>query len=167
MAKPNQIAYDDAMLGIAADKHWAGHDAIRWQLNTVKRFPSAYSSRIPLRIGAEIKEGLFVSLYYKQSFDAGIPDKISMTLLVDNARVLGLDQNGVSDHINTVGHGLSHFQQQIPHPHLHLPVKEASSGYAEPLSDMGLHEMWKLFLSRANISGAPDFELPRGQMPLL
>lgn len=167
MAKPNQIAYDNAMQGIAAAKHWAGPALIRWQLNTVKRFPGAYSARIPLQIGLEIKEGLFVSLYYKQSLHLGVPDKISMTLLVDNARVLSIDHNGVSDHLNTVGHGLPYFKQPIPHPHLHVPVQEASSGYAEPLSDMGLPEMWKLFLSRANIIGAPDFELPRGQMPLI
>jgi hypothetical protein len=129
---------------------------------------------VPLSVNGVVQEGYFVDLFHKHSDFAGVPDKVSMTLVASGARVLALDENGPSEHVNTVGKGLPFYLQKANHPHLHVPVPESSSEYAEPIEREGIEGLWRIFLSRANIEGAPPFTLPprkpqseSGQMDLL
>lgn len=97
-----------------------------------------------------------------------------MTFVAGGARLLALDENGPSEHVNTVGKGMPHYGKNADHPHVHVPVPEGSSGYAEPIDRTDIQALWRIFLERANISGAPPFTLPprqpqseSGQMDLL
>lgn len=169
MAKGGQIPFADALAGIAVPKKWAGGKSIKWRSQGQNGFPHSHKSRITLSVNGVIQEGYFVDLYHKLSMLDGVPDKVSFALIVNNARVMALDENGPSDHMNTVGRGLPHYQTMPDHPHLHIPVEESTSGYAEPLRRVLIEELWRLFLKRANISSAPPFNFPaeNGQLELL
>jgi len=121
-----------------------------------------------------VQEGYFIDLYHKFSGLAAVPDKVSMTLVANGARVLALDENGPSEHVNTVGKDHPFYGQNADHPHLHTPVPESSSEYAEPIRRVDIEGLWRVFLERANIEAAPPFNLPPrkpqaggGQMDLL
>lgn len=68
-----------------------------------------------------------------------------------------------------MGAGQPYYKASIGMPHLHRAVPDALNGYAEPIAgDPPIGELWRMFLRYANIEGAPDFELPRGnQLDLL
>ncbi|MBD1553592.1 hypothetical protein [Pseudomonas typographi] len=163
MAKPSRIPYDEAVAGIAIPKTWEAGNTIEWVMTSTKQWPAAYKFRTALGVGAVRPEGLFLQLDYKKSLIEFVPDKLYMTLLVNNARVFGIDENGASNHINTVGAGLPHFMAKVSHPHLHIPVPDASYGYIEPLAPQPVTSLWQLFLERANITGAPPLNLPRDE----
>lgn len=174
MAQAGQIPYADALSAIAIPKAWAGASHILWKGQGGKGFPESHKCRAPLSIHGVVQEGYFIDLYHKYSTLAGVPDKVSMTLVVNGARILALDENGPSAHVNTVGKGQPFYGLNADHPHLHIPVPESSSEYAEPLGPTGVESLWQIFLGRANIDGAPPFELPPrnpeaggGQMDLL
>lgn len=169
MAKGGQIPFADAIAGIELAKKWAGGKSIKWRPQGQNGFPHSHKSRITLSVNGVIQEGYFVDLYHKISALDGVPDKVAFVLIVNGARVLALDENGPSDHMNTVGIGRPHFQEMPDHPHLHVPVEESTSGYAEPLRRVCIEDLWRLFLKRANISLAPSFNFPaeNGQMELL
>ncbi|MNM59338.1 hypothetical protein D3C76_240140 [compost metagenome] len=174
MAKAGKIPYTDAMSAISLEKEWAGAPTILWVGMGGKGFPSSHKCRVPLSYKGVVQEGLFIDLFHKFSDLPGVPDKVCMTLVSADARVLALDENGPTTHINAVGYGMPHYQRQADHPHLHFPVPESSSGYAEPIDRVPLEALWRFFLQRANIDGAPPFNIPprgpqenSGQMDLL
>lgn len=164
MAKPKAISSAVAREIIDKPKFWLPSAGFPWAQTTVKKFPSAYKLRAGLEVeagGGRVEpEGLFVDCYYKKSLIHGVPDTLSLTLLVQNARVFGLDENGPSSHINRIGAGMPYYQQQVSHPHIHIPVDEACYGYAEPIPAQSIEELWTLFLKQANIHEAPDIVLP-------
>lgn len=160
MAKPSKISYEEAMAGLEAEKHWDAGDSIEWVRTSVNLWPSTFKFRTALRIGSIRPEGLFLQLDYKASLIQDVPDKVYMTLLVNNARVFGVDENGQANHMNKVGIGREHFMKKVSHPHIHIPVAEASYGYSEPLEAQPVSSLWQVFLTRANIIGAPPLNLP-------
>ncbi|MBK3465842.1 hypothetical protein [Pseudomonas sp. MF6776] len=160
MAKPSKISYEEAMAGLEVEKHWVAGDSIEWVQTSVKQWPSSFKFRTALQVGNVRPEGLFLQLDYKPSLIQDVPDKLYMTLLVNNARVFGIDENGSANHVNKVGIGREFFMRKISHPHIHLPVPEASYGYIEPLNAQPVSSLWQVFLSRANIIGAPPLNLP-------
>lgn len=166
------IPYEDAMLGIDTKKQWLGSDRIDWVMTTVKKWPSTYKYRASLMVGERTEEGLFVQLDYKAGSLPGAPERLYFGLFVQSARSFAVDDGGFTRHRNKVGKGLPFYQQVIGHPHMHIPVFEASYGYAEPLNREPAEQLWQLFLMRANIQGAPPLNLPdetgqTGQMRLL
>ncbi|NBB11792.1 hypothetical protein [Pseudomonas sp. SLFW] len=175
MAKAGKIPYVDAISSIALPKTWAGASLIRWKSTGGKGSPAAHKCRIPLSVNNVVQEGLFVDLFYKYSGIAGLPDKVCMAFVAHNARLMALDENGPSQHVNVVGKQMPFYGKVADHPHLHFPVEEASSGYAEPIDRQAIGQLWRLFLERANINEAPTFTLPpkgpqqdeSGQMDLL
>lgn len=174
MAKAGKIPFVDAMSAIAVSKSWAGADSILWKGMGGKGFPASHKCRIPLSVKNVVQEGYFVDLFHKFSDLPGIPDKVSMTFVVGGARILALDENGPSEHVNIVGKGMPFYGKNSDHPHLHVPVSESSSGYAEPIDRADIEVLWRIFLERANIADAPPFKLPSrgpqedsGQMDLL
>lgn len=154
------IPYVDATHGIDLPKYWFGLDRIEWVLTTVHRWPSTYKYRAPLLVGETTIEGLFVQLEYKAGTVPGAPERLYFGLFVQSARSFAVDEGGFTRHKNKVGIGLPFYQQIIGHPHMHVPVLEASYGYAEPIPREPAEGLWQLFLSRANISGAPPLNLP-------
>ena len=174
MAQAGKIPYTDAMAAISVPKSWAGAKAIIWKGQGGKGFPASHKCRIPISVKDVVQEGYFLDIFHKYSDLPGIPDKVSMTFVAGGARLLALDENGPSEHVNTVGKGMLHYGQNADHPHVHMPVPESSSGYAEPIDRTDIQALWRIFLERANISGAPPFTLPprqpqseSGQMDLL
>lgn len=176
MAKPKTIAPEIARKMIDRPKFWLPNAKITWAQTTVKRFPSAYKFRVGLEVSAAAgrvePEGLFIECYFKKSLIHEVPDTLSITLLVQNSRAFGVDENGPSEHTNKVGLGQPYHRQNVAHPHIHLPVDESSYGYAEPLDSQSLEDLWNLFLEKANIQEAPrltlpGFGVPNEQMELL
>lgn len=174
MAKAGRIPYTDAISAVSIPKKWAGAPSLIWKEKGGKGFPAAYNLRIPLEVNGVVQEGYFLDLYFKFSDLEDVPHKVSMAFVASDARLVALDENGPTQHINSVGIGLPFHQKNATHPHLHFPVPEASSGYAEPIDRVDLQSLWRIFLERANISGAPPFSLPprqprddSGQMELL
>lgn len=164
------VPYDDVALAIQTDKYWPPGLRFDWKCASTKRFPAPYSFRTSLALdpsGAQYAEDWFVELYFKRARIVGARDTISITLVVNKTRTVAVDDNGPGSHVNKVGDGLPYYQQAIGFPHLHLPVPQASYGYAEPLSGTTVQGLWELFLTKANITGAPRIELPEfGQMDL-
>lgn len=110
---------------------------------------------------------LFVDCYFKPSGIQGCPDKLSLSLCFNRYRVLAVDENGPSGHINVVGSGRPYFGKRVGHPQLHTVSDDAIYGYAEPLEQMSLERYWDYFVSKAGITGAPPFHLPTLQLGLL
>lgn len=174
MAKAGKIPFVDAVSAIGVAKTWEGARSILWKGSGGKGFPASFKCRSPLSVNGVVQEGYFVDLFYKFSDLLGVPDKVSMTLVVSGARVLALDENGPTTHVNLVGKGMPFYGRNADHPHLHVPVSESSSGYAEPIDRVQVEGLWRIFLERANITGAPLFSIPprgpqedNGQMDLL
>lgn len=167
MAKQKTIPFDEAVLAISTQKHWAGGTSFEWKTQSVRKFPAPYSFRAALEVRGRIIEGWFVDLYFKRSRIPGVRDTLSMALIVNGARVVAIDDNGPSSHMNKVGLKEPFYQKNADHPHLHYPVEDGSYGYAKPLTSSTVQAFWELFLSEANIAGAPRLELPeQGQMGL-
>lgn len=164
MAKPKTIPSATAVKVIDTPKFWLPNSEFAWAQTSVKKFPSSYKLRLGLEVetsGGRIEpEGLFIECFFKKSFIDLIPDTLYMSLLVQNARVFGIDENGPGGHINRVGLGMPFYQQQVNHPHMHIPADESSYGYAEPISRQPIKELWNLFLKQANIYEAPSIILP-------
>jgi hypothetical protein len=172
MGKKNKlIPYERAMEMIAAPKVWDSpvSFATGWRKPSTGKIPSQFSLRAIFLVEDEQLEGCKIDVSYKRSPNGLTKDVVSFSLLIDNARVLGIDDKAVNGHTNSIGRGYTHFGEFIAHPHIHLPVPEASYGYAEPLDPtMTYQDMWTLFLQRANVSQAPPFEKPPAeQRPLI
>ena len=170
MAKPKTIQYEEARRAIETLKVWPRNTQFVWKKPATKKLPAPYSFRTSLALDTEqsrFAESWFIELYYKKSILPGVRDTLSITFIVNKARIVAVDDNGPSSHMNKVGVGLPFYQQVIGHPHLHIPVTDASYGYAKPLSSTTTQALWELFLTEANITGAPRLELPEfGQMGL-
>lgn len=172
MAKPLKIPYETAIQGIALEKHWTAGPFIEWVQSSLHNWPNTYKHRSILRVGDRLEEGLFVQLEYKEGTIGEVPERLYFGLHVGGARSLAIDEDGVTGHTNTVGLGRPFYKQRVGHPHVHLPVQEASYGYAEPIMRAPVEELWQQFLQRANIMGAPKLNLPDmlgrdGQMRLI
>src|SRR5690606_32705459 len=144
-------------------KVWEGGKAIPWKPRGGNGFPATHNARVTLSIKGVIQEGYFVDIFHKTSTLDGVPDKVSFALIAGGARVLALDENGPSDHMNVVGRGRLFFGIRPDHPHVHVPVEEDSSRYAEPLDRQPIDILWRTFLERANIKSAPNFRFPPQQ----
>ncbi|MGQ7286042.1 hypothetical protein ACUN7Z_00655 [Vreelandella venusta] len=148
---------------IAAPKEWVTPSTFSagWRKPSSGKIPSQFSLRAIFLIDGDQLEGCKIDVSYKRSPNGLSKDAVSFSLLIDNSRVLGVDDKGVGGHPNDIGKGLPHFGEYIAHPHLHLPVPEASYGYAIPLDpSMTCQELWTLFLEKANVVNAPLFERP-------
>ncbi|NBA95533.1 hypothetical protein [Pseudomonas sp. R5(2019)] len=169
MAKAGQMPYADALAAIAVEKRWSGGRKIKWRPQGKNGFPDSHKARVNLSINGVIQEGYFLDLFHKESTLDGVPDKISFVFVVSGARIVALDENGPSVHLNVAGKGMEHYQKRVDHPHIHVPVEESSSGYAEPIRRVEIERLWRVFLERANIKSAPPFNFPSesGQMELL
>jgi len=111
-------------------------------------------------VGERTIEGLFVQLEYKAGRFAGAPERLYFGLFVQSSRSFAVDEGGFTRHRNKVGIGRPFYQETIGHPHMHIPVLEASYGYAEPMGREPAEQLWQIFLQRANIHDAPVFNLP-------
>lgn len=160
MAKPGKINYADALAAVAMPKEWAGGRPIAWSRQSQVGFPLHSKARAPLKFNGVVQEGCFIDLYHKISIIPGVPDKVSFSLMVNGARVMGLDENGPTSHLNKVGKGLAHFMSTVDHPHLHVPASDGTPGYADPIDRQPIDQLWQLFCARANIKGAPPFNFP-------
>ncbi|WP_165676944.1 hypothetical protein [Metapseudomonas otitidis] len=172
MGKASLIAYDLAVQGILLEKSWTSGPFIDWVQVSVHHWPNSFKHRSILRVGDRMEEGLFVQLEYKAGTIQDLPDRLYFSLFVESSRVFAIDEDGVTGHTNKVGKGLPFYQQRVGHPHMHVPVEEASYGYAKPLARAPAEELWQQFLSDANIVGAPPLNLPGavaedGQLRLL
>ncbi|WP_447590111.1 hypothetical protein [Aquipseudomonas campi] len=150
MAKQKTIPYEEAMQAIDALKVWPANTPFIWKKPITKNLPAPYSFRTSLALDAgqtRFAEEWFVELYYKKSPVPGVRDTLSITLVVNKARIVAIDDNGPSSHMNKVGAGLPFYQQVVEHPHLHIPIPESSYGYAEPLSGTTVQALWGLFLT--------------------
>ena len=172
MGKKNKlISYERAIEMIAAPKVWESPStfATGWRKPLSGKIPSQFSLRGIFLIDGEQIEGCKIDVSYKRSPNGLTKDIVSFSLVIDNTRILGIDDKAIGSHPNRVGAGYPHYGESIIHPHLHFPVPEASYGYAEPLDPtMTYQDMWTLFLAKANVSQAPPFEKPPAeQRPLI
>lgn len=172
MAKPLKISYEAALSGIAQVKRWTGGPSIEWNQSSFHNWPQTFKHRSALAVGDRFEEGLFVQLEYKGGTIGEVPERLYFGLHIGGARALAIDEDGVTGHMNSVGLGRPYYKQRIGHPHIHLPVQEASYGYAEPIDRQSVDVLWQQFLQRANIIGAPTLNLPDmmgrdGQMRLI
>ncbi|AVX90019.1 hypothetical protein PkP19E3_17660 [Pseudomonas koreensis] len=160
MVSKNLIPYEEAMKGINTQKRWFGGDRIDWVMTSVHKWPSTHKYRATLMVGERTLEGLFVQLEFKAGKVDGVPEHLYFGFFVKSSRSFAVDEGGFTRHRNKVGKGLAYYQQTIGHPHMHIPVLEASYGYAEPIPRESAEQLWQLFLMRANITGAPKLNLP-------
>lgn len=118
MAKQKKIPVDVAEKMIATPKYWLQNAGLSWVQTTAKKFPSAYKFRAGLEVetgGGRIEpEGLFIDCYFKKSIINGVPDTLSISLLAKNARVFGIDENGPSGHLSSVGFGHPYYRKKSP-----------------------------------------------------
>ena len=166
MAEETLLDYAYAMQAIAQRKQWVSHKPMGrlWRAAAGGRIPWLFEISVALEVGDVVRKGWRVVVTYRRSPYDFHPDNFSASLFVDNARVLAFDSGKPSRHRNKVGAGEPYYQQRIDHPHWHRPVAEASHGYAEPLDpNLSQSSLWQLFLERATIEGAPDFQPPPGE----
>jgi hypothetical protein len=151
---------------IAIPKQWvAGHE-IAWLDAGGK--PKGYKFRAFLETGSGYQPaGVFVDGYYKPTRMPNVRDKLSLSLMFNGARVLGVDDGGPTMHRNDIGIGRPHFMQRVGHPQLHTVSDDGLVGYAEPLNVMPSEALWTVFLNSANIIGAPPLTLPTVQLDLI
>lgn len=161
--RPRKIDYARAMELIQKEKYWDGCEHLNSGWVGSKSTPPTFKVTASLLLEGITVEGCFVVVAYKRSPSGLARDAFSASFFVDNARVVGVDDGKPSTHFNSVGIGYVHHRQTIPHPHLHLPVEEASYGYAIPLNMMSTSELWELFLKEAGIKKAPSFMPPEEQ----
>lgn len=150
---------------ITTPKTWASPKtfALGWGRPFSGKIPAQFSLQAVILFDGELMGGCKVSASFKRSPNGFSRDSLSFSLIVDNVRVVGIDDkpHGKGGHPNRVGKGMSYYGKVIDHPHIHFPIEGACYGYAEPLdSSMTHNQFWELFLEKCNISGAPPFERP-------
>lgn len=164
---PARLAMLQAL--VSQPKSWAASSAMAglWSQGNKRGFPKPWTFRAALEAKGATVEGLFVEVWYQPSKLTGVRPTLSFTLLADCTRAIGVDDNGpASQHLNRVGVGQRYYQKVVAVPHIHFMVPDSLTGYAEPLESMAHDELWKVFLQRSNIIGAPSFELPPGQLEM-
>ncbi|MDR9468601.1 hypothetical protein [Marinospirillum sp.] len=160
MPKIKEVTYDEAQLVISEFKAWAAGTQINWAQKSDRYFPKSYSSKNPLMIDGLLPEGLVLELYFKPSILTGVQDTFSASLLFQGVRILGLDAGQPAHHLNLVGENEEMYLREVNPPHLHRCVPDAMTGYAEPLPDASIEDLWEDFLLHANIMDAPELNLP-------
>lgn len=164
---PQRLAAIEDM--VRKPKIWTGTSPmpLLWAQGNKKRLPKPWSFRIALEVDGATAEGVFVEVWYKPSKLMGVRPTLQFALLAHSIRATAIDDNGpASVHLNKVGVALPYYQKTVEVPHVHFCVPDALSGYAEPLGQMQQEDLWTMFVTRANISGAPLFELPPGQLEI-
>ena len=155
-----ETLHENALHFIHEFKEWGGADSIKWQLRSERHYPRHYHSKTPLLVNGSFHEGLYLELHYKPSILSGVKPAFSVSLMLRGVRLLGLDAGRASSHLNLAGAAEEHYQQTIHHPHLHRAVADSISGYAEPLPDSELEDLWEDFLLHASLNDAPALNLP-------
>lgn len=146
-------------------KSWVASGEMTWVDAGGRPRGFKFRERLALQDGSQ-PASLFVECYYKQSGIQGCPDKLSLGLFFNHHRVLAVDENGPTGHVNSVGIGRPYFGKRVGHPQLHTVSDDAIYGYAEPIQPMSLERLWEYFVSEARITGAPPFKLPILQLGL-
>lgn len=161
MAQPKVISYSAALDGIKQVKYWPPQLVkISWVQESKKKWPHSYYSRVGLLVDGAFPEGVRVELFYKESVIAGVPNTTYINFVYLGAVVFAIHDGGAARHVNRVGKGMKFYHEMIGHPHKHIPVPEASYGYAEPIERLPIDEFWYLFKQEANIMGDVKFNYP-------
>ncbi|MEO5829419.1 MAG: hypothetical protein ABIQ36_02520 [Rhodanobacter sp.] len=150
---------------IGLPKAWVASGEMAWVDAGGRPRGSKFRERLALPDGSQ-PANLFVECYFKPSSIQGSPDKLSISLFFNHHRVLAIDENGPSSHINNVGLGRPYFGKRVGHPQVHTISDDCIYGYAEPLESMSLERYWDYFISEAGITDAPSFQLPILQLGL-
>lgn len=150
---------------IAIPKGWVASGEMTWVDAGGRPRGSTFRERLALPDGSQ-PATLFIECYYKPSGIPGGTDKLSLGLFYARNRVFAIDENGPSNHVNTVGVGRPYFGMRIGHPQLHTVSDDCIYGYAEPMEPMPLEGYWEYFVREARIAGAPAFRLPATQLGL-
>lgn len=151
---------------IALPKAWVAVGEMAWVDAGGRPRGFKFRERLALADGSQ-PASLFIDCYFKPSSIQGCADKLSLSLFFSHYRVLAIDENGPSGHINSVGLGRPYFGKRVGHPQLHTVSDDCIYGYAEPLEPMSFERYWDHFVSEAGITGAPPFQLPILQLGLL
>lgn len=170
MVVKNSAAPDPALLVeirrvITLPKAWVASHEMPWVDAGGRPRGFKCRERLALPDGSQPAQ-LYVDCYFKPSGIQGCPDKLSLGLFFNRYRVLAVDENGPSGHVNVVGYGRPYFRKRVGHPQLHTVSDDAIYGYAEPIEPMPLEQYWDYFVSEAGITGAPPFRLPTQQLGL-
>lgn len=163
MADKPLLDYAYAIQAISQSKSWAANKPMGklWRPVSGGRVPTLFEIYVALEISGAVRKGWWVKVSYQRSPRGFHPDNFSASLLIDNARVLAFDSGKPTGHRNRVGIGEPYYLKRVDHPHWHRPVHEASEGYVEPLDPLLTHAaLWQMFLERANIERAPNFQKP-------
>jgi len=158
--KMKEVTYDEAQLIISEFKTWGTGTAINWSQKNNRHFPKSYSSKNLLMIDGIFPEGLHLELYFKPSILTDLPHTFSASLLFRGIRILGMDAGQPNSHINLLGGEEETYLKEVDHPHLHRCIPESLTGYAEPLPNASIEDLWEDFLLHASIFEAPELNLP-------
>lgn len=150
---------------VATPKVWAGPTVVPWHDATGK--PKGHAFRAALTIGGIQPAGLFVMGYFKADDVGATRDKLSLSLVHNGSRLVGLDEGGMACHRNHTGIGRPFYGHRVGVPHLHTISNDAIEGYAEPIELAPPEDLWTLFLQHSTIANAPPLGLPVVQRPLL
>ena len=151
---------------IAVPKAWVASGEMTWVDAGSRPRGFTFRERLALPDGSQ-PASLFVECYFKPSSVQGCADKLSLSLIVHHHRVFGLDEDGPSNHLNSVGIGRPYFGKRIGHPQVHTISDDCIVGYAEPIEPMSFEGYWDHFVAKTRITGAPSFKLPTQQLGLL
>lgn len=154
------LSYSEASEFLGLQKSWNAN-SFPWTLKDRNGIPPTLECHVTLKDehGVVIEDALVV-LRHKSSAIPGVPDCLNAILLYQKQRIISLDENGPRSHTNRVGVGMPYFGQTLEHPHIHIPVAESMDGYAEPIDNRDIQNMWHIFLEAAGIIGAPALQLP-------
>lgn len=163
---PDASAISEIRDTIALPKAWVSHGEMTWV--DAGGTPRGFRLRERLALpDGSLPAGLFVNCYFKPTTIHGAADKLSLSLIVRNHRGFGVDANGPSRHLNSVGTGRPYYLAYVDHPQVHTVSDDAIEGYAEPLEPMTLEGYWDYFVQSVNITNAPQFRLPPQQLGLI
>ena len=162
---PDPAAVAEIRRMIAAPKAWVASGPMTWVDAGGKPRGARFRERLALPDGSQ-PASLFVECYFKPTRIQGGADKLSLSLFFHQHRVFGVDEDGPSGHLNTVGVNRPYFGHRIGHPQVHTVSDDCIYGYAEPLEPMSLDGFWDYFVREAGITGAPPFKLPVQQLGL-
>lgn len=148
---------------IALQKTWVASGEMPWVDTGGRPRGFTFRERLALPDGSQ-PASLFVQCYFKPSSIQGCADKLSIGLFFLHNRVFAIDENGPSNHVNTVGVGRPYFGRTVGHPQVHTVSDDCIYGYAEPMESMSFEGYWDYFVREVRITGAPPFRLPTLQL---
>lgn len=159
-SSPERIAELREM--VAQPKLWVAGTSIAWTDAAGK--PGRYEFRAALEVDGTQPEGLFLNVFFAPARIPGSLEKLSLTLIYNGTRILGLDAGDLSGHHNRAGVGRPYYGQWVGCPHLHTISDDSPDGYAEPIADAPYDQLWTHFMLHAKIEGAPSYARPIYQM---